>query len=87
MDVLEILVIAVINVISLSKFRDGGAAIFVAENKNHHMVIVGRKDIMPFIKNILRVELISYEMLAREKRADEDKPWAIIIRIAPVNPQ
>jgi hypothetical protein len=34
---------------------DGGAAIFVAANKNHHIVIEGKNIIIPFIKNMLRV--------------------------------
>jgi hypothetical protein len=46
---------AVINIISLNKLIEGGAAILIAVNKNHHMVITGINIIMPFIKNILRV--------------------------------
>lgn len=47
--------VAVINIISLSKLIEGGAAIFAAVNINHHMVIVGLIDINPLVKNILRV--------------------------------
>lgn len=47
--------VAVINIISLSKLIEGGAAIFAAVNINHHMVIVGLIVINPLVKNILRV--------------------------------
>jgi len=45
----------VINIISLNKLIEGGAAILIDANINHHMDIVGIIIIMPFIKNILRV--------------------------------
>jgi len=38
---------------------DGGEAILVAENKNHHIVIIGLIVINPLVKNILRVCVIS----------------------------
>jgi hypothetical protein len=47
--------VAVINVISLKRLIDGGAAIFAEVNKNHHNVIIGLMVISPFVKNILRV--------------------------------
>jgi hypothetical protein len=47
--------IAVINMISLRRLIDGGAAIFLAVNKNHHSVRVGVRTIRPFIRNKLRV--------------------------------
>lgn len=47
--------VAVINIISLSKLIEGGAAIFAAVNINHHMVIVGLIVINPLVRNILRV--------------------------------
>lgn len=40
----------VINIISLSKFNDGGAAIFTASSKNHHSDIVGATAIIPLVK-------------------------------------
>jgi hypothetical protein len=46
---------AVISVISLSKLIDGGAAMFAAVNRNHHMVIIGLIVISPLVRNILRV--------------------------------
>jgi hypothetical protein len=45
--------------ISLRRLMEGGAAIFTAVNINHHIVIVGKNLIMPFIRNILRVWRIS----------------------------
>lgn len=47
--------IDVISMISLSRLRDGGAAMFDAVNKNHHRDMVGRIFKYPFIKNMLRV--------------------------------
>jgi hypothetical protein len=44
-----------INIISLIKLIDGGAAIFAAVNINHQRVIIGATDISPLVKNILRV--------------------------------
>lgn len=51
----DILRIAAINKISLIKLIEGGAAIFLAVNKNHHIVSVGANTIRPFVKNRLRV--------------------------------
>lgn len=48
-------IVAVIRIISLIRFSDGGAAILMAVNMNHHIVIIGIEDSIPFIKNILRV--------------------------------
>jgi hypothetical protein len=47
--------VAVINVISLSKLIEGGAAILAAVNRNHHIVIIGLIVIKPLVRNILRV--------------------------------
>jgi len=47
--------VAVINIISLRRLIDGGAAILIAVNMNHHIVREGKNDIMPFIRNMLRV--------------------------------
>jgi hypothetical protein len=51
----DILRIDVISIISLIKLIDGGAAIFLAVKRNHHIVSVGDSTIMPFVKNSLRV--------------------------------
>jgi hypothetical protein len=47
--------IGAISMISLKRLIDGGAAIFQAVNKNHHIDRVGKIVIIPFVKNILRV--------------------------------
>jgi hypothetical protein len=52
-------IVAVINIISLSKLIDGGAAMLIEVNKNHHIVILGININIPFIRNILRVCRIS----------------------------
>lgn len=48
--VVDILRIDVINMISLIRLIDGGAAIFLAVNINHHSVSVGASVINPFIR-------------------------------------
>lgn len=51
--------IAVINIISLRRLIEGGAAIFAPVNRNHHKVIVGPTHISPFVRKMLRVLVIS----------------------------
>jgi hypothetical protein len=53
---------------------EGGAAIFAAVNKNHHIVIIGLIVIRPLVRNILRVWVISYERFARMNKAEDLKP-------------
>lgn len=65
---------AVIKVISLSRLIEGGAAIFAAVKRNHHIDIVGLIVISPFVKNILRVCVISYERFAIINRAEDLNP-------------
>ena len=55
----EVDMIDVIKMISLIKLIDGGAAIFQAVNKNHHIDKVGQMDKIPLVKYILRVWVIS----------------------------
>lgn len=78
--------IDVINIISLIRFNEGGAAILADANINHHSDMMGVADSRPFIRYILRVWVSSYVRLAKENRAEEDSPWAIIINVAPINP-
>lgn len=47
--------ILVINIISLRRLIVGGAAMFLAVNKNHHIVKIGAITISPFVRNSLRV--------------------------------
>ena len=78
---------AVMRVISLKRLIDGGAAMFAAVNKNHHIVIVGLIVINPLVRNILRVCVISYERFAIINSADDLSPCATIIIKLPVIPQ
>jgi hypothetical protein len=57
--IVDIDITDVISIISLSKLMVGGAAIFLAVNRNHHIVIVGIITINPFVKYSLRVLVIS----------------------------
>ncbi len=72
---------------SARRFIDGGAAIFAALNRNHHIVIAGMTARKPLVRNRLRVEEASYLTLARAKRAGEHSPWASIIVKVPCHPQ
>jgi len=56
---IDLVNVVVIKVISLNRLIDGGAAILAAVNRNHHIVIVGLIVINPFVRNILRVCVIS----------------------------
>ena len=76
-----------IKAISPNKLIDGGAAILVMEKRNHHKVKEGANLKIPLIRKILRVEALSYVIFAMANRADEHKPCAIIITIAPCHPQ
>jgi hypothetical protein len=49
-DHVEILIMDVINMISLNKFRVGGAAMLVDSNKNHHIEMVGQIASIPFVR-------------------------------------
>lgn len=42
-------IIEAISIISLSRLIVGGAAMFLAVNKNHHIVRVGIRAIMPLV--------------------------------------
>ena len=60
--------------ISPSKFKVGGAAIFPTLNKNHHSPILGNRFNKPLLIKSLRLPTRSYIMLARQKRPEEHKP-------------
>lgn len=45
--------------ISPIRFREGGAPMLQAENKNHHRVITGNRVISPLVDVILRVKVVS----------------------------
>lgn len=71
---------------SLSRLDDGGAAIFIAQFINHHMVRVGNAVISPLVRKILRVWVDSYVMFARANSLDEHSPWASIMVSAAFHP-
>lgn len=73
--------------ISLSRLIDGGAAMFAPVNRNHQRVIEGATHSNPLVKKMLRVLVISYDILARENKAEDLNPWAIIMVREPINPQ
>ena len=73
-EIVDFLKIAVNKIISLNRLIDGGAAIFQAEKINHHIDRIGNDTIIPLVKYILRVWVISYVMFARIKRAEEHNP-------------
>lgn len=79
-------IIEVSKIISPSRFNEGGAAIFAADIKNHQRAIDGVSNSKPFLRYNLRLLEVSYVILARANRALLDKPWAIIITIAPSSP-
>jgi hypothetical protein len=66
--------VADIRRISPRRFIVGGAAMLVALKINHHIVIVGRRERSPFVKNSLRVLVDSWVMAARANRAGEQRP-------------
>lgn len=69
----------VINGISAPRFRNGGAPMFVAMIKNHIIDIAGANIRIPLLIIRARELVISYAVLVIKNRADEDRPWAIII--------
>jgi len=85
-EIVDFDIIAVISIISLRRLIEGGAAIFAAVNRNHHIDIIGVSAINPLVRNILRVCVISYDMFAKINRAEDLSPWAIIIIRALDNP-
>ena len=72
--------------ISPNRLIDGGADILAAHLRNHHRLIAGNKDNRPLVRYRLRVWVASYEELAMEKSADDDRPCANIITRAPSQP-
>ena len=77
----------IINLISPSKFKEGGLAMFLTLNKNHHKPILGIKFNKPFTINRLRLFIRSYTTLARQNNPEEHKPCPIITITAPLTPQ
>ena len=72
--------------ISPIKFGEGGNPNFAAHIKSHHSVLRGRRNFRPRVMASVRVPLRSYTVLARENKAEETSPWAIINISAPFIP-
>lgn len=79
-------IILVIIIISLIVLIVGGAEILRAMNINHQKVILGIRIIKPLNNKVFREWYLIYKSFTKRNRAEEDNPWAIIIIIAPVNP-
>ena len=75
------------SIISAPRFIEGGAPMFAQTPKNRRIANAGDKDISPFLKARLRVFVLSYMELAVAKSVEEAKPWATIIKKAPVKAQ
>lgn len=59
---LDCLIVLEINIISLNRLIEGGAAILALHDINHHIDDRGTTDINPFVREILRLCLDSYVM-------------------------
>lgn len=79
--------IAVRSRISARRLMEGGPAMFAMDAINHHIVIVGRMVKNPFVRNSLRVLVVSWFIPAKENMAGEERPWANIMAKAPFQPQ
>lgn len=73
--------------ISLIVLIVGGAEIFRAININHQKVMLGIIVIKLLNISMLRVWNFIYKSLVKKKSADEVKPWATIIIMAPILPR
>lgn len=76
-----------INKISLRRLIEGGAPIFITQNKNQKKLREGKIIINPLVKYRLREEITSYVILAKQNMPDDTKPWEIIITKEPKNPR
>lgn len=66
--------ILVISMISLSRFREGGAAMLAAQITNHQKAMFGLSEIRPLVRKRLRVVVVSYVIFARANREGEIRP-------------
>lgn len=65
----------------------GGRARLARLAINHQVAVRGRISCMPRASTIVRLWVRSYVVFARQNRADDTRPWAIMRMIAPVKPQ
>lgn len=92
-DIIKIIIIELlfhnnnpdIIIISLNVLIDGGAEMFKAININHQNVRLGINVNIPFNKIMFRVWYLKYKSFTNKNKADEDKPCATIIIIAPIS--
>lgn len=68
------------------KLGSGGRARFARFMINHQVAVSGRSSCIPRASTMVRLWVRSYVVLARQNRADDTRPWAIIKIIAPVKP-
>lgn len=73
--------------ISPIKLGVGGRAKLEADADSHQMVVRGAINFKPRFRARVRVNVRSYERLARQNKAEEINPWAIININAPFSPQ
>lgn len=78
---------AVIINISPIRLGNGGRARLARLAMNHHTAVRGKIICRPRARIIVRLWVRSYAVLARQNRAEDTRPWAIIRIIAPVKPQ
>ena len=75
-----------INIISPIRFNDGGLAMFLTLNKNHHKPILGINVSNPLFTIKLRLPVRSYTILAKQNNPEEHKPCPTIKIIHPAKP-
>ena len=72
---------------SPNKFGRGGSPRFAAAVINHHDVDKGISSFNPRFRVRVRVPVRSYDRLAKQNRAEEISPWAIMRISLPCSPQ
>lgn len=73
--------------ISAARFRKGGAPMFVAIIRNHIVDIAGASIRIPLLIIKARELVISYAVLVIKNKAEDERPWAIIIITEAFHPQ
>jgi hypothetical protein len=74
------------SIISPIRLMDGGADILAAQIINHNRAMEGNRAKRPLVRYSLRVCVTSYDELAIQNIAEEERPWAIIMTRAPSQP-
>lgn len=76
--------IAVMIISSPMRLGRGGRARFARFEINHQVAVRGKISCNPRAKIIVRLCVRSYVVLAKQNKAEETRPWAIIKIRAPV---